>query len=37
MPLHNLFEKQLCVFFTSIDLSYYFVHKSIEVQLPKNE
>jgi len=46
MQLHNFFEKQLSVFFTLIDLSryysvhqliHYFVHKSIEIQLPKNK
>jgi len=26
------FSKQLCVFFTPIDSSYYFVHKSIKVR-----
>jgi len=31
-----LFLKNNCVFFT-IDSSYYFVYKSIKIQLPKNE
>jgi len=35
MQLHNVFEKQLCVFFTTIDSYHYSVHKSIEI--PKNE
>jgi len=30
-----LFKQQLCIFFTLIDLSH-FVHKSIEIQLLKN-
>jgi len=37
MQLYNFFEKQLCVFFTPINLSHYSVYKSIEIQLPKNE
>jgi len=35
--LHNIFEEQLCVFFTSIDSSHYSMHKSIKIQLLKNE
>jgi len=30
-------SKSNCVFFTSIDTSYYFVHKNIKVQLSKKE
>jgi len=37
MQLYNLFKKQLCVFFTLIDSFHYSMHKSTEVQLPKNE
>jgi len=33
----DFFEKQLCVLFTSIDLSYYSPHRSIKVLLLKNE
>jgi len=39
IQLHNFFEKH-CVFFTLIDSliqSHYSVHKSIEIQLSKNE
>jgi len=36
IQLHNFFEK-LCAFFTPIDSSHYFEHKSIEIQLSKNE
>jgi len=32
-----IFEKQLCVLFTPIDSFHHSVHKSIKVQLPKNE
>jgi len=37
MQLHNFFEEQLYVFFTSLNLSHYTVHKCIEIQLLKNE
>jgi len=35
--LHIFSLKQLCVFFTPIDSSHYFVYKSIKVRSSKNE
>jgi len=34
--LHNFVVKQKCVFFISIDLSHYSVHKNIKEQLKNN-